>query len=103
VLLRPTADDPTGLFDAHKYATLGCVGALTLVVAMLASAAGLHHRVPWLVAREQHVRLATLVEAVRSRAFLSLFTYALISAINAGVGLTLGIYVFVFYFHLTAA
>jgi GPH family glycoside/pentoside/hexuronide:cation symporter len=109
VFLQPDADHPVGVLNPAGYGGYGLVAALTMVVAIVVSAAGTHPYIPYLkqppAKRTQGVGGAfrELVETLSNRSFLALFCASIFGAMAGGLIAALAIYINTYFWELTSS
>lgn len=92
-----------GVLALGGYSTYARVASMTMVVAILVSAAGTHRHIPSLkrppdrTGFELRKTLRDLGETLSNRSFLVLFVSALFTAMSAGVSTSLNIYFYTFF------
>jgi len=98
-----TATITDGRFNRDAYPIYGLIGALTIALSILVSAAGTHSRIPYLKSPppERRITIAVilgeLIETLSNRSFFSLFVAAMLAAIAGGLAAGLSLY-FLTYF-----
>ena len=107
VMLVPTPEYPAGQLNPAGYVRYAIVAAVVMVFAILISAAGTHRRIPQLrAATASHAATGELFAGLRmlvaDRAYLSVLFCALLFAVATGVATTLGVYVYTYFWRLSA-
>lgn len=108
VFLRPTPEYPDGVLNPDGYRLLGAVGGVGILLSVLASSLGTHRHIPAL--RRPRPRLpfawrrvfGELFETLSNRSFLAIFCGAVVLSIGIGVTASLNVYVFTYFWGLTA-
>ena len=90
-LLVPTEAYPVGILNRDGYQTYGQISAVVMLVAILVSALGTHHRIETLAApasRNQQGLVSVLsevLETLRDKSFFALFISSMASAVATGL------------------
>jgi GPH family glycoside/pentoside/hexuronide:cation symporter len=109
VFLTADADHPVGVLNPAGYHHYGLAAAVIITAAILVSAVGTHHCIPYLRqrpatrARGLRAPLRELRETLASRSFLMLFAAGIFSGMAAGLSAALNIYFNTFFWELTSA
>ena len=106
VFLRQDAANPEGILNAERYADFGVFAAVAAFVAIVASTAATHSRIPYLhVPKAQSASLRTTVKEVAAtfsnRPLLILMVTNMLIAIAAGVTAGLSSYMYVHLWGMT--
>ena len=87
---------PLGMMDPDAYATYGIIGSVMMLVAILVSAIGTHHRIPYLHRPETlggkfGIRriFREMVETLSEKSFIALFFTTVLFAIASGIAAAL--------------
>lgn len=108
-ILVPTADQPVGQLNAAGYPIYGAIAAAVMLVSVLASAWGTHHRIPTLISHQGTERatfaglLAGMKTILFDRTFSSVLLCTFFFSVGAGVSNTLGVYIRTYFWKLSAA
>ncbi len=107
VLLQPDALHPVGVLNPDGYRLYGLVAAITMLLAMLASAIGTHRFIPDLrqpAARPLGIRgiFRELGETLSNRSFLALFCAGVFASMAAGLQAALQIYINTYFWELSS-
>lgn len=109
VFLRPSRRYPAGQLDPAGYAHYGLAAAITMLVVIVASAAGTHRRIPYLAKpgaappRSLARTLAEMKATLSNRPFVIMLASGLFTAIGSGLVGALYLYLMTFYFELSTA
>lgn len=107
VYLVPTDTISNGMFNVEGFGQFGATAAGVILVSILVSALGTHHRIPDLRAapppRKMTLSLvfSELIETLTNRSLIALFLAALFGAIATGVGAGLNYYINSFFWAFT--
>lgn len=107
VMLVPTPEYPTGQLNPAGYLRYASVAAVVMVLAILISTAGTHHRIPSLRAisierGDGGSLLSGLRVLVTDRTYVSVLLCVFLFAIATGVATTLGVYISTYFWRLSA-
>lgn len=108
VFLTGDAEHPVGVLNPEGFRHYGLAAAAIMVAAILVSAAGTHHCIPFLRqrpatrARGLRAPLRELRETLANRSFLTLFAAGVFSGMAAGLTAALGIYFNTYFWELTS-
>ena len=87
---------PLGMMDPEAYATYGIIGSVMMLAAILVSAIGTHHRIPYLhrpetIGGKFGVRriFREMVETLSEKSFIALFFTTVLFAIASGIAAAL--------------
>ena len=109
VILVPTAAQPVGQLNAAGYPIYGAVAAAVMLLSVLLSSWGTHHRIPLLRSHQGTERatlkglLAGLKIVLLDRTFSSVLLCTFFFSIGAGLTNTLGLYIRTYFWRLSAA
>ena len=108
VFLRPDATHASGQLNPAGYSAYGVAAGLVMLVAILASAAGTHRQIPYLrQAPDRRLTLkalfAEMFEALAHRSFLCILGATLFFAMAVGLGFSINLYFYTFFWELSSA
>lgn len=108
VFLRPDAAHKVGQLNPAGYSAYGVTAGIVMLVAILVSAAGTHNQIPLL--RQPPERQLTLgalfremFQALAHRSFLCVLGSTLFFAMAVGLGFSINIYLYTFFWELSSA
>ena len=108
VFLKPDATHATGTLNPAGYSTYGVVAGVVMLVAILTSALGTHRQIPYLrQAPDRRLTLKALFgemfQALAHRSFLCVLGSTLFFAMAVGLGFSINLYFYTFFWELSAA
>jgi GPH family glycoside/pentoside/hexuronide:cation symporter len=108
IFMREDENGGGGLIGHEGYFGFGLTATLLILVSMLISALGTHHRIPWLrqpPAREARllVILKEMVGTLNNRTFLTIAVAGMLYATCLGIRQALEIYFFLYFWELSQA
>ncbi|PTU31882.1 MFS transporter [Stenotrophobium rhamnosiphilum] len=108
-ILVPTADQPVGQLNATGYPIYGAIAAVVMLLSVLISSWGTHHRIPTLKAHQGTERAtfaglwAGMKTILLDRTFSSVLLCTFFFSVGAGLANTLGVYIRTYFWQLSAA
>ncbi len=108
-ILVPTAEQPVGQLNATGYPIYGAIAAAVMLLSVLISSWGTHHRIPTLIAHQGTERAtmsglwAGMKTLLQDRTFSSVLLCTFFFSVGAGLANTLGVYVRTYFWQLSAA
>jgi GPH family glycoside/pentoside/hexuronide:cation symporter len=102
---KETPENPDGLFDKDAYSSFALLAAVIMTVVILVSAAGTHHRIPWLKQPPQRrltlgLAMREILETLANPALWLANAAGLFTAIATGFTGGLAIYFHVYFWEL---
>jgi GPH family glycoside/pentoside/hexuronide:cation symporter len=108
VFFRETPEFPRGQLNPAAYPGLGALFGGIMMVAILLSSLGTHHRIPYLPKPPERPErfslrrvLSELAGALKNRSFRFLFVGIVIFFVMRGIQMTLGLHMFTYFWRLT--
>jgi glycoside/pentoside/hexuronide:cation symporter, GPH family len=105
-LFVDTPEFPSGQLNPHGYETYGLLGSAMMLIAILISAGGTHHRIPTLKQppKERKVPLRQILretrETLSNRSFLAIFSFGIFTSIAVGFAGAISIYLYTYLWEL---
>lgn len=99
VILAPSADNPSGLFNRDGFSTYGLIASVMIFVSILVASLGTHRLIPTLpkapelASKKLGQMFGEIFETLTSKSFFALFLATILSSVATGVAMSLNLYI----------